>query len=374
MRVAINTRFLLPGPLEGIGRFTLEVSRRLVERHPDWDFLFLFDRPYDKRYILGPNVRPIVVSPPARHPILFYLWFEWAVPKVLKKNKADVFFSPDNFGSLRAPCPTLIVCHDLAFHYYPDQVKWSENLYYQNFILRYFKKASHLLAVSEYTQQDMLKTYGLPPEKVSVTCNAADESFQPLETSQIHSVREQYSAGQPYFFYVGSIHPRKNIARLIKAFDRFKRATLAPAKLLLAGRMAWQTGEVKAALQQLTHPNDIVFLGYVPDEQLPDLLGASLALTYVSLFEGFGVPILEAMHTNVPVITANRSSMPEVAGDAALLVDPESEHEIAQAMQQIWEDESLREDLIGKGKLQRERFSWERAVDVVETALWKCKM
>ncbi len=288
----------------------------------------------------------------------------------MKKHKIDVFLSPDNFGSLRAPCPTVIVCHDLAFNHYPDQVKWSESLYYRYFIPRYFRKAAHILAVSEYTRQDILKTYGLAPGKVSVACNAANEAFRPLDEGQIRSGRENYADGQPYFFYVGSIHPRKNIARLIRAFDRFKSAAQSPVKLLLAGRLAWKTGEVKAALDQSDFAEDIVFLGYVPDEELPGILGSALALTYVSLFEGFGVPLLEAMQASVPVITSNRSSMPEVAGEAAFLVEPESEEDIARAMQRIWEDEALRKSLAEKGKIQRQKYSWERAADVVEKALF----
>ncbi len=374
MRIAINTRFLMPGPLEGIGRFTLEVVSRLVERHPDWEFLFLFDRPFDPKFILGPNVKPIVVPPPARHPVLFYLWYEWAVPYVLRKQKVDVFLSPDNYGSLAAHCSTVVVCHDLAFRHYPDQVNRLASRFYEYYIPRYYQKARHIVAVSEYTRQDIIKQYGLAPDKISVACNAADPEFKPLGASEMESVRSNYAEGEPYFFYVGSIHPRKNIARLIRAFDRFKSSSGSIIKLLLAGRMAWKTGEVNSAWEEANHQKDIVFLGYVKDEQLPALMGAAVALTYVSLFEGFGVPLLEAMEAEVPVITSNRSSMPEVAGEAALLVDPEKEKDMAAAMQRIWEDENLRQRLVEKGKVQREKYNWERAVEVVERALSKCKI
>jgi len=372
MRVAINTRFLLSGSLEGMGRFTLEVSKRLVEQHPDWEFLFLFDRPYDPVFLFGPNVRPVVVPPPARHPLLFYLWYEWAVPAVLQKRQADVFLSTDNFGSLRTSCPTVIVCHDLAFKHFPEQVDRLTGWFYNYYVPRYYQKAEHIIAVSDFTRQDIIRQYGISPDKVSVACNAAGPAFRPLGPEEVEKVRREYSDGQPYFFYVGSIHPRKNVARLIRAFDQFKARSGSTVKLLLAGRMAWKTGEVKQAWERARCKKDIVFLGYVPEEKLPALLGGALGLTYVSLFEGFGVPLLEAMQAGVPVITSDRSSMPEVAGEAALLVDPEREEEIARAMQQIQKDDRLRNSLIEKGMVQREKYSWERAADVVEAAILTC--
>jgi len=365
MRIAVNTRFLLNDKLEGIGWFTYEVVRRLVQAHPEHEFIFLFDRPYDAQFIFGENVTPVVLFPPARHPVLWLWWFEWSVPRALKKYRADVFLSPDGYCSLRASTPTVMVTHDIAHVHLPMHIPARFRYYYDFFVPRYLRRAERIVTVSEFSKRDIAQHYKIANEKIAVACNGVREDFQPLSEAEKNAVKQQYADGQDYFFYVGAVHPRKNVHRLIRAFDAFKKRTQAPAKLLIGGRFAWQTGEVKAAYDAADCKDDIVFLGYIPDAELPRLMGAALALTYVSLFEGFGVPVLEALHGDVPVLTSNVSSLPEVAGDAGLLVNPLEVEAIASAMQQLYGNAALREKLIATGNIQRQKFSWERAAEIV---------
>lgn len=369
MRIAVNTRILLKGRLEGVGWFTREVLQRLVRRHPGWEFLFLFDRPYDEAFVFGPNVQPLVVAPPARHPLLWAWWFNVAVPRVLRQEKADVFFSPDGHCSLRTAVPTVMVTHDIAHEHFPEQVPWLARRYYEYFIPRYLRRADRLITVSEFSKRDIIRHFDLDPGKISVCGNGARPEFHPLPEQEKSAVRQQYSGGQDYFFYLGSVNPRKNVRRLIEAFDVFKNESRAPVKLLIGGRFGWLTGEVKEACDRARHREDIVFLGYLPEAELPGLMGAALALTYVSLFEGFGLPILEALHAEVPVITSDTSSMPEVAGEAALLVDPFHGPAIARAMTRIYRDAALRRQLVEAGRRQRRLFSWEKTTGIVENVL-----
>jgi len=371
MRIAVNARFLLPGRMEGIGRFTWEVARRLVARRPDDEFIFLFDRPFDPDFVPSGNVRPVVVSPPARHPFLWYAWFEWAIPLALRRHEADVFFSPDGYCSLRSSAPTVMVTHDLAHLHFPEAVPGLVRRYYQHYVPLYLQRAEQVVAVSEYTAHDIRLQYGIPQEKISVACNGCDPAFRPLTEVEKQRVREQYARGLPYFFYIGAMHPRKNIPRLIAAFDLFKAQTGSPVLLLLAGRLAWQIGEIRTAFDAAAHQNDIVFMGYVPDEALPSLTGAALALTYVSLFEGFGVPLLEALHCETPILYSDVSSMPEVAAPAGLPVNPRSETSIAEGMARLWRDAALRRELSSQAVVQGLKFSWERATDVVAAALYR---
>lgn len=369
MRIAVNTRFLLKNRLEGIGLFTHEVLRRLVIQHPGHEFIFFFDRPFDQRFVFGKNVTPVVLFPPARHPVLFIWWFEWSVAEALKKYRADIFLSPDNFLSLRTKVKTALVTHDLAHAHFPGQLPFFQRKYYRFFAPRFNRKADRIVAVSEFTKNDIVAQYGISPQKISVSGNGCREIFQPLEASEKQAVREKFTEGKPYFYYIGTVHPRKNVHRLIAAFDQFKSATGAPHQLLIAGRFAWQSGEVRDAFRAAKHQTDIHFLGYVNDDDAAKLMGAAFACTYVSLFEGFGVPVLEAMHCDVPVITSDVSSLPEVAGDAALLVNPVSVSEIADAMRQLWQDGHLCQELIANGRLQRQRFSWQKAADIVYESL-----
>lgn len=369
MRIAVNARFLLKNRLEGIGLFTHEVIRRMVKQYPEHQFFFFFDRPFDPNYVFGTNVTPVVLFPPARHPFLFIWWFEWSIRRALKKFKADVFLTPDNFLSLGTDVKTVLVTHDLAHVHYPNQVSFLQRLYYQFFTKKFNEKASHIVAVSEFTKTDLIRLYGIAPAKISVSGNGCRDIFKPLQPVEIQTVRKEFAEGEYYFYYIGAVHPRKNVHRLIAAFDQFKAKTALPHKLLIAGRFAWHAGEVKAAFDSAKFKADIHFMGYVSDEDSAKLMGAATALVYVSLFEGFGVPVLEAMYAEVPIVTSNVSSLPEVAGDAALLVDPTSVEEIAEAMRRVSSDDKLCQILIDNGRSQRTKFDWQRATGVVYAAL-----
>jgi glycosyltransferase involved in cell wall biosynthesis len=371
MKIAVNTRFLLPGRLEGIGRYTLEVVQRLAACRPEDEFIFFFDRPWDPAFISSPNITPVAVFPPARHPLLWYAWFELALPKQLEKYKPDVFISPDGYCSLGAGTPTLMVIHDIAHVHYPGQIPFLVRSYYDFFIPRYLRRAEKIVTVSNFSKADIVQHYGIQPGRISVAPNGANSQFKPLSAASQQQVRLQYANGHPYFFYLGAIHPRKNLERLIAAFDVFKTRTGAPHQLLLGGRLAWQTGGLKEALEKTSYRHDIKLLGYVPDEILPPLVAAAFALTYVSLFEGFGVPLLEAMHAETALITANCSAMPEVAGDAALLVDPYQTASIATAMEKLVIMPGLREELIQRGRLQRQRYDWDLTTAIISQEIDK---
>lgn len=373
MTVAINTRFLLKNRLEGIGWFTYETIRRLVKWYPKYKFIFFFDRPFDKKFIFANNVEPVVLFPPARHPFLFYAWFEFAVTKALKKYQADVFISMDGFLSLRTDVPTLLIIHDLAHVHFPNQVKFWEQQYYNYFMPRFAQKAARIATVSEYSKQDIHQQYKIPLEKIEVVYNGVREDFKPLDAITKTTIKAKYSKGQDYFFYIGAVHPRKNIHRLILAFDQFKQVTNAPAKLLIAGRFAWQTGVVKDAYDQARFKLDIEFLNYVADEEVPFLMASALGFVYVSLFEGFGIPLVEAMNCEVPIITANVSSMPEVVGEAGIRIDPNSVEAIKNSMLELYKNPAKRDALIELGKRQKNKFSWEKSTQKLAESLTKIK-
>jgi len=368
MRIAVNTRFLLKNKLEGIGWFTHEVCKRLVEQHPEHEFIFFFDRPFEEEFILGKNVRPIVLFPPARHPVFFYIWFEYAVTRALKQYQVDVFLSPDNFCSLQTKVPTVLVVHDLAYAHFHEQMRFRDRVYYQRFMPRFLQKAEQIVTVSEFTKKDILKRHSIDSERISVACNGVREDFKPLSNQEKEAVKQQFSASQDYFFYIGAVHPRKNVHRLIAAFDQFKEETKSKLKLLIAGRFSWQTGAVKNAYDKAKYREDIQFLGYIEDTLLPKLMGSAFALTYVSTFEGFGVPLLEAMHCETPIITSEKSSMSEVVEEAAILVNPFEVEEISLAMEQIFENADLRQQLVELGKKRLQKYSWQKAVNIIYNA------
>ena len=337
----------------------------MVLAHPEDTFVFLFDRPFDSRFVYAENVTPLVLRPRARFAPQFLTWFEWAVPRALKKNGIEVFFSPDSMCSLSTKVPTLMTCHDLVPLHFPEQVPLVHRHFLRYFLPKFLRRANQVLTVSDYVSKDIAQTCGIPLNKVLSIYNGCREGFLPLDAAEKQLVRAKFSANQPYFFYAGAIHPRKNIPRLIQAFDAFKKKTAAPLKLLLAGRFAWQTGEVRTAYELAEHHADIHFLGYVSEEDLPRLTAAATALAYVSLSEGFGLPMLEAMHCDTPVLAANASCLPEIAGDAALLVNPLSTSAIAEGLERLWLDQDFAQQLVAKGRIRREQFSWDKAAEEV---------
>lgn len=368
MKIAVNTRFLLKDKLEGIGWFTYESLKRMVLAHPEHEFHFLFDRKFSDEFIFAKNVVPHVLFPPARHPFLWYSWFEYAVPQALKKIKPDVFLSTDGYLSLSVKIPQVLVIHDLAFEHFSNHVDWLTLRYYKYFVPRFAKHATRIATVSEYTKLDVTEKYKIAADKIDVTHNGGNEIFKQLSSEEQKLVREKISGGVPYFIYAGAVHPRKNVNRLFLAFDSFKEKFGGDFKLIIAGRKAWDTDEAMKTYERMKYKHDVIFLGHLRLNELAQVLASATALTYVSLFEGFGIPIVEAMNAGVPVITSNVSSMPEVAGDATLIVNPFSVEEIENAMMKMATDESLRKNLIEKGNMQKQKFSW----DLTAERLYDC--
>lgn len=367
--IGVNVRLLLADRLEGIGRFTHEVFRRLVKLHPEHTFHFYFDRPWDASFIYHENIIPHSVFPQARHPWLYKIWFDYALPYRFKKDNIDLFISPDGYLSLKTEVPQLQIVHDLVFEHFPWMLKKRDAAYYRNNFPKFCEKASGILAVSEYTRQDIVQRYAIPEQKIGVTCNGVSNVFKPISKAAQIEVRKRYTNGRSYWFFYGAIHPRKNLMNQLKAFDLFKANTGANDVFVLAGRMAWLTDDLQLMMKTMRYAKDVLFVTRPSEESLAELVAAARAVMYVSLFEGFGIPILEAMACEVPVITSFTSSMPEVAGDAALFSSPEDIPEIALQMERLHRDETLRKNLVTLGKNRVEMYTWDKAADAVGSAL-----
>ncbi len=367
MNIALNTRFLIPGKLDGIGWYSFEVVRRLARDHPEHTFCFFFDRPYAPEFLFSDNVHAVVLRPPARHPVLWHIWFQHSLTRYLKKHPFDLFFSPDGFIPLHAGIPSIPVIHDLNFMHYPGELPKSVSRYYRRYFPRFAEKAAQILTVSEFSKQDITRQFGIPPEKISVAWNGIHEVFSPLSEKTKEETRKQFSYGDPYFVHIGSLLPRKNIPRLLQAFDLFRASSSGPCKLVIAGRPMFGMSEIKKTLQNMKYTADVIMAGNLSRGEAHRILGSADALIFASYFEGFGIPPVEAMACNVPVIAAQAAAIPEVCGDAALYVDPFSVESISRAMLRIQKDRSLRKQLIEKGSRRATLFSWDHTAATV----WK---
>ena len=371
MTIAVNTRFLLADYLEGYGNFIYETFQRITKQHPEHEFIFIFDRPYDKRFVFGENVKAVVTGPAARHPLLWKLWYDIKVPGILKKYKADVFVSCDGFCSLGTKVPQCLVVHDLAFLHYPAAIKKSHLLYYKRYTPRFLSKAKSVVTVSEFSKRDIITQYKTDAAKIDVVFNGVKEIFQPISEEQRATTKNKYTEGKEYFIYAGAIHPRKNLITLLKAFSVFKKRQQTNMKLVLTGRLAWKYESFKEGLKSYRYRNDVVMTGYVEEEELALLIGSAYAMVYPSLFEGFGVPVLESMKCDVPVITSANSSMQEIAKEAALYADADSHADIADKMMLLYKDENKRKELIQKGRAVVQEYSWDKTADLLWQSIIK---
>ncbi len=368
LKIAVNTRLLLAGRMDGIGRFADETLRIITAQHPEHQFYFYFDRKYDERFIYNSNVNPVILYPQARHPFLFLAWFEASLPLHFSRTNPDIFLSPDGFLSLASGVKSVGVIHDLNFEHYPEDIPFMMRKYYTTLIPRFARKAVRIATVSEYSKSDIVEKYYIDASKIDVVYNGASRIFKPVPAEEQRQTKAKFSDGCDYFFFVGTLHPRKNLVNLFKAFDHFKKSDTKNIKLLLAGARMWWTDEIRLAYEGMEYRDHVIFTGRVTDEELASLMASALALTYVSYFEGFGIPILEAFQCDTPVITSDITSMPEVAGNAAILTDPFSITSICDAMRKISSDNDFRQKLIVAGREQRSKFSWEQTAE----KLWNC--
>ncbi len=376
MKIAVNTRLLLPQRLEGIGTFTHQVLKQLVADHPNDEFLFIFDRKWSSEFIYADNITPIQAGPQARHPFLYYIWFEYIITQLLNKYQPDVFLSPDGYLSLRSNIPQVAVIHDLNFEHFPHFFDPFHRWHYRTFFPKYSQKAKRIATVSEFSKKDISELYNIPIEKIDVIYNGVDALYKPADKNAIDEFKKKITGNQDYFVFIGGLYLRKNLYTILKAFDAFKKKTHSQVKFVLAGKSYNETEELFKLHQTLESKEDILFLGRVePREQIPVILSGALSLVYVSLFEGFGLPIAEAMQCGTPVITGNITAMPEIAGDAAILADPYDHLSIAQAMEKITSSEKLRSDLRRKGFEQVKKFTWkqtaERLWNTIQTSVEK---
>ena len=286
----------------------------------------------------------------------------------LKRIKADVFVSADGFCSLNTNVPQCLVVHDLAFLHYPQFISKAHLNYYQKNTKRYINKAKVVVTVSAYSKQDIVQQFQVPVNKLHIVGNAANTIFKPIAFEESETIKAKYTGGAEFFLYTGSIHPRKNLINLLKAFSQFKKRLRSNMKLVIAGRLAWKTDTFTKLLSTFKFRQDVVLTGYIDRKELALLTASAYAMVYPSYFEGFAVPPLEALQCGVPAIVSNSSAMPEVGADAYLYVNPESVEDIADKMMLIYKDEALRSRLIANGKQRTKLYNW----DVEAEKMWNC--
>ncbi len=370
--IAVNTRLMQEGKLDGIGWFSYETLKRIAIAHPEHTFIFIFDRPFSQNFVFSENVQALYMGPPTRHITLFVPWFEMVIPYLLKKHKADLFVSTDGHIPLRGKTPCLSVIHDINFYHFPEQLPFAVRKYYNYFFPRFARKAQRITTVSEYTKKDLVTNYGIKPSKIDVALNGVNSAYKPLPESENINTRNTYTQGEDYFLFIGLIIPRKNLRRLIEAYFEYRKSGNKDIKLLVVGNKKWWSASDQAFVNSSVFGTDVIFVGRLGAEDLHRVLSAAFALTFVPLFEGFGIPVLEAFACGTPVIASRVTSIPEVGGDAVLYCNPLEVKSIANALETLAGDETLRQTLVNKGLERVKQFSWDQTAKAFWNSMEHC--
>jgi glycosyltransferase involved in cell wall biosynthesis len=369
MKIAIDT-FPAMVQRSGIGNYTYHLIKTFPQIAPEHTY-YLFDNFYSHRHY---NMARI-----AAHASNVERFFNIAkvpfpfvtVARILLnlRNKlsghaatledAEIYLGTNYRGVFRAHLKTVITIHDMAHIYYPEATEAQSLLYLTHELPAAAHKATRIIADSQATRDDIVKHLQIPAGKITVVHLGVDATFKPMhDQRELQRVRQHYSLPGRFVLFIGNIQPRKNLERLLRAYARIEGGRI-PHHLVLAGGIGWKNAGLKALIEELGISERVHFPGYIAAEDLPTLYNCADLFLFPSLYEGFGLPVLEAMACGVPVVATNTSSLPEVAGDAALLVDPFSVEAITQAMLLVLENETVRAACIRKGLQQAAKFTWE---------------
>jgi len=306
---------------------------------------------------------------PTSKPVVRILWEQVVQPFALRKEGVDLLHALAFVTPLLSPCPSVVTIYDLSFLLYPESFERSKCFYLSLFTRLSARRARRIIAISQSTKRDVVRLLGVSPEKVEVVYCGIDEAFHPLaplppqswgERGAVAAFRSKRGLPERFILFVGTIEPRKNVARLIEAFASLRTCELANLKLVIGGAKGWFYEDIFARVEELGLDSEVMFPGYIPVSELPLWYNAAELFVYPSLYEGFGLPPLEAMACGTPVVVANTSSLPEVVGQAGLTVDPLDVEGLAEAMRRALSDAGLRQEMRERG-LQRARdFSWTK--------------
>lgn len=365
MRVVVDARQVYRPQRRGIGKTLIHLYRTLAARRPAWRFLLVHQSALPVPELADlPNVRPCPIDLPGFN--RFDLWERAALPGAALFARADLIHSPANTGPSLTPAPVVVNIHDLIPYemapHDPTAQQWLRR------VTRIARSARHVLTGSEYSKQRITDVLGVLPTKVTVNPWAPDRNAHRVgDAAAVDRVRVRHGlrAGEPYLFGFGADDPRKNTRRVIEAYARLPLAVRDEFRLLLVGIQGTALDDFRRQADGFRLGDRVIVQGYSDEADLPALMSGAAALCFPSRSEGFGLPILDAFVCQTPVVAGNRTSLPEVAGDAALLVDPEDVDAIRDGMARILTDTVLRRELVARGSERAKLFTWERTADTV---------
>jgi len=297
---------------------------------------------------------------PTHAPLVRILWEQLVQPVALHQGEVDLLHALAFVGPLVTSCPFVVTIYDLSFYHYPEAFRPWNRWYLSLFTALSARRARRVIAISESTKHDVVKMLGVSPDRVDVAYCGVDDLFHPLPAADVANFRRERALPDRFILFLGTLEPRKNVQKLVQAYGRWRAAETGVPKLVVAGGKGWHYDQIFAEVERLGLTGEVIFPGYVVEQELPLWYNAADLFVYPSRYEGFGLPVLEAMACGTPVVTTNVASLPEVAGDAALLVPPDDGAQLLEAMRRALSDGSLRQEMVAKGLAHAADFTWAR--------------
>jgi glycosyltransferase involved in cell wall biosynthesis len=339
----------------GVGNYTAQLLTALIDRADERRYVLLANRPLNGETPSG-TLGQVGRRFPNRS-----AWMQLMLPRDLAAVRPDVCHFTNSLAPLHAPCPMVITLHDMSLFVHARLHPLKSQLFVRPIIPAVVRQAAAIITVSQHAKREIVAGLHVAPDKVHVIYEAAAPHYHVMtDAAELDRVRQRYRLQKPFVLYVGTIEPRKNLTRLVAAFARAKR--LRPdLELILAGQLGWQYASLLTAIEELNLGSAVRRLGYVPDEDLPALYNLARVLAFPSLYEGFGLPVIEAMACGTPVLTSNGSSLAEIAAEAGYLIDPLDVEAIASGLLRLSTDDDLHARLRAAGLARAAQFSWQRA-------------
>lgn len=361
MKIAIDA-LAAKSLYHGMGNYVFNMIRCLAEESSD--FFLIFKRPH----IFSQYQNNICYREIDLPLVLRILWEQLFLSSVLKREQVDLFWGPSNFLPPQKVCRYVVTIHDLSSFTMPKTYAYWRRKYYQQIISTSLRLADFIITDSQASKQDLLTHFNVTKDKIRVIYCGINEIFQkPISEDVIKNIRAKYCLPDEFIFTVGVLEPKKNTKGLIRAYSELKKSCSHIPQLVIAGsiKYGWKNRDIFRLVSELSLKEDIIFTDFIEHNDLPAVYKLAKIFVFPSFYEGFGLPVAEAMSCGIPVITSNTSSLPEVAGGAAILVNPYDVNEIAQAIKMVLTNEQLQKELSEKGLENAQRFSWKKAAQSI---------
>ncbi len=358
MIIAVNTRFLGVGQPDGYGNFLFQCLNQLTEKYPKHQFIYISDKPFHKNLVFAKNVTTVIAGPKTKNTLLTKYWFNYKIPALLRKHKADVFISMDGVCSLRTKLPQCLVIHDLSFLLHPPILKKTQVRFLKKFTPQFLAKAKTIAIISQFSKSVIVDQYKIAQDKIEVLYPGIDEIFKSITQTEKEIIREKYTEGKEYFFCIAG----DNLINLLKAFSFFKKRQKSNMLMLIAGKTDEQ---FLKELKTFKFRDEVRLLENLSKEDMVKITAAAYAMVHPVFYDSLAMAPLRAMQCEVPVVTSNTGALPELCGDAALYFDPGDFKDIAEKMMLVFKDEDKVKALIKAGEIQSQRYQWDKTTGLL---------